>query len=330
MRNFWSRLWSSRTKTHRRKRSPNAIQPSAEILETRKVLSAATSAIGAPAPASIELLNGVLQVKGTEKNDIISIQRDATNPFIIQAQVKTGTTIIAKSFNAAEIRQIDVKSLNGHDQIDNKTDIPDRMDGGNGNDDLRGGSANSTLLGGSGHDALYGRNGDDQLNGGQGDDSLDGQDGNDSLIGDLGNDDLDGGDGLDTLSGDGGNDRLNGGRFADSLAGGTGDDTLLGGTGNDTLTGGSGNDDLQGEAGADSIRGNDGNDTLSGGDDGAVDTLTGGNGRDALRVENKITSAQYDNFGRLVYIWQTQDIDKITDAETTEPIDKTFRTGPVS
>lgn len=331
MRTKWSNLlWQFLgTKSLRRRAQVASIQPSAEFLEIRRVLSASAAAVAAPSPATIELVNGILQIKGTEKSDVITIQKDQANPFLVQVQVKTGTTIISKIFNSADIRQIDVKSLNGNDQVENKTNIPDRMEGGSGDDDLRGGSGNSTLIGGTGNDALYGRNGDDRLDGGQGDDSLNGQDGEDSLSGGPGNDDLEGGEGQDTLSGDDGNDWLSGGDSADSLLGGIGNDTLEGNSGNDTLRGGIGNDLLRGNSGADALYGNDGNDTLVSGDDSTVDSLTGGSGKDSFRVENKITSSQYDAFGRLIYIWGTQDVDKVMDREAGELITRNFKTGPV-
>jgi len=333
MRTKWSKLlWQfPGTKSPRRRAQVASIQPSAEFLEIRRVLSASAAAVAAPAPspATIGLVNGILQIKGTEKGDVITIQKDQANPFLVQFQVKTGATLVTKTFNSAEIRQIDVKSLNGNDQVENKTSIPDRMEGGSGDDDLRGGSGNSTLIGGTGNDALYGRNGDDRLDGGQGDDHLDGQDGNDSLVGGIGNDDLEGGDGLDTLTGDDGNDLLSGGGSADSLTGGIGDDTLQGDSGNDTIRGGSGDDKLDGNSGTDALFGDGGNDTLYGGDDGAVDSLKGGGGKDVFRVENKITSSQNDAFGRLIYIWGTQDVDKVMDREAGELITRTFKTGPV-
>lgn len=72
------------------------------------------------------------------------------------------------------------------------------------------------LDGGDGDDELIGEDGDDLLLGGAGDDSLVAKGGNDILLGGAGNDVLQGGDGQDTLDG---------GSGINILLGGTGDDT---------------------------------------------------------------------------------------------------------
>lgn len=98
---------------------------------------------------------------------------------------------------------------------------------------------------------IDGTNGDDILIGDSGNDVLIGKRGNDSLDSGLGNDNLFGGKGSDTLVGGSGDDVLFGNRGADILNGGDGNDILLGGKGDDLLNGGLGDDSLTGGSGID-------------------------------------------------------------------------------
>ncbi|WP_019505358.1 calcium-binding protein [Pleurocapsa sp. PCC 7319] len=93
-----------------------------------------------------------------------------------------------------------------------------KIDGGDGNDDLRGRDGTDTLAGGSGDDILYGEGGNDLLYGGLGNDILYGEDGFDRLHGGSGN---------DILYGAGGDDRLHGDYGSDTLIGGNGIDFLI-------------------------------------------------------------------------------------------------------
>ena len=80
------------------------------------------------------------------------------------------------------------------------------------------------LYGWTGDDRLNGGDGNDELWGGDGDDFLAGRDGHDILHGDRGDDHLRGGEGNDVLIGYYGNDRLVGGQGADMLCGSFGED----------------------------------------------------------------------------------------------------------
>ncbi|MDE5079468.1 MAG: cadherin-like domain-containing protein [Trichodesmium sp. St2_bin6] len=160
---------------------------------------------------------------------------------------------------------------------------------GNGNNNINGTQENDYLIGNSGNDTLSGGNGDDIFDGGAGEDILLGEAGNDSLFGGeetdtlfggIGDDTLDGGADNDSLLGQGGNDLLLGAEQQDTLEGGLGDDTLDGGTDNDSLSGGDDNDSLLGNLGNDTLRGDSGNDTINGGAD--SDSILGGIGDDSL------------------------------------------------
>ena len=165
---------------------------------------------------------------------------------------------------------------------------PNRLDGLEGDDELRGGEGADRLIGNNGDDELYGAAGEDELRGDAGDDRLFGGSGGDILYGAEGDDELHGG-------ADG--DQLFGGTGADSLYGNAGDDDLQGGEGADRLHGHAGADRLVGGAGIDwasyfgsnagvivdlaagtAERGHAGGDTLS-----AIENLTGSDYGDVLR-----------------------------------------------
>lgn len=178
--------------------------------------------------------------------------------------------------------------------------LPDRIDGGTGNDlvfgygdgsgvgaappalDPAGGGAqdDDELIGSDGNDTIHAGGGADILRGGPGADLLFGDDGDDELLGGGGNDVLHGGPGENQLTGDEGDDRLVGGPAMDIMNGGSGHDLLRGGGGGDWLAGGDGEDEILGGAGDDRLTGGSQADRLSGG--GGHDRLFGGSGDDAL------------------------------------------------
>lgn len=103
------------------------------------------------------------------------------------------------------------------------------MDGGPGNDILHSGQPWNPLTKQHSPDLLG-----DKLDGGDGDDELYGEDAADLLLGGLGDDVLVAGGGNDLLHGGAGNDVLEGGDGNDTLDGGSGINVLLGGKGDDT------------------------------------------------------------------------------------------------
>ncbi len=85
----------------------------------------------------------------------------------------------------------------GDDWLGGYLEMVNRIDGLDGDDQLRGGGFDDVLRGGAGQDVLLGQAGDDHLDGGAGDDLLIGGDGRDWLIAGPGNDSLNGGAGDD-------------------------------------------------------------------------------------------------------------------------------------
>lgn len=211
---------------------------------------------------------------------------------------------------------------------DGAVDIPVRLFGGAGDDQLRGGVASDLLDGGAGDDQLLGRAGNDTLEGGDGNDVLDGGDGADELTGGAGADDLVGGPGVDTVRYDDSGrllgvtvtvgagtandgsiedrnsliraDRLDdvaasvevvvGTRNADVLHG----LPVVSGTGR-ALNGGQGDDQLHGGPNAETLLGGDGDDALFGnvGDD----RLVGGHGADQLHGGAGTDTVDYSDRG---------------------------------
>jgi Ca2+-binding RTX toxin-like protein len=190
----------------------------------------------------------------------------------------------------------------GLDPTQDPTAGIDRLDGGEGNDQLNGGPARvpqepDILIGGEGTDtadfsqrtAPLSIDLDDVRNDGQAGEEDDvradvegviGGSDSDTLIGNDAANVLDGRDGDDMLVGLGGEDTLEGGDGNDTLVGGDGSDTLRGVAGDDALAGGDGDDDLSGGGGSDSLEGEAGDDMLAGG--AGIDTLDGGPGVDLL------------------------------------------------
>lgn len=176
-----------------------------------------------------------------------------------------------------------------------------RLEGRNGDDELRGGL---------GLDLLYGGNGSDTVGGGAGADTLDGSAGDDDLSGGDGVDRLSDGLGTDLVSGGGGDDRLIAGSGADHLRGGPGYDhvdytarlaplviTLEGRAGEvgegDVLDpdiegarGGGGADTITGSAASDYLAGYGGNDVIDG--LGGIDAISAGSGNDRVSARDGV------------------------------------------
>jgi serralysin len=140
--------------------------------------------------------------------------------------------------------------------------IPHRIFGNDGSEDLFGTDRTDWIYGRGGDDFLIGKAGNDRLYGGDQDDWLFGGEGSDRLYAGLGNDRLMGEDGDDFLYGEYGNNTLLGGNGNDRIFGGWNDDRLLGGAGKDVLVGRTGNDTLTGGEGRDVLTTGEGYDNV--------------------------------------------------------------------
>jgi len=210
-----------------------------ESLEDRRLMA-----------ASIELNGGVIEIEGTNFDDVVQVQEQQFGQIQVTMTVN-GAGQITKTFDPSQVNQIKFVGANGDDYFVNNTDISAIAYGQAGNDVLIGGSNKDFLFGGEDNDRLYGR------------------DGNDTVFGEAGNDVLYGGNGADTM---------NGGSDRDAMFGQDGNDIMKGGSGNDQMYGGYGNDDMFGEAGNDNLYGQAGNDDMWGGT--GTDTFRGGSGYD--------------------------------------------------
>lgn len=293
IRSLASRL-SFRSRPRRRKSSGMQSAMPVQALEQRKLLSASTS-----------LWNGTLTIRGGSGNDVVEVEKEYG-----RVEVKSNTRsghVRTQRFSAWRVDEIVFYGYNGNDSFTNKTDVPSRVYGGNGNDVLVGGSGADYLNGGNDADAITGSEGNDTIDAGAGDDfvlggsghdfidaafgndQVFGEDGNDSIYGGSGNDVLAGDDGADFIRGQDGNDRVHGGNHNDRLLGDAGIDVVAGESGNDYvrggahkdyLYGGNGHDYMIGDSGSDYMYGNNGNDRLYGYS--GNDVMSGGNGQDYL------------------------------------------------
>jgi Ca2+-binding RTX toxin-like protein len=214
---------------HLKNNSVNVERPSIELLEERRLLSAAASAV---------VRDGLLRVRGTDGNDVIRLSLNAADPTKLDAFVND-TTAPLGTFDLAQLtRGVRVDARDGNDDV--------RVDETNGAVTLavavRGGKGDDTIVGGSGNDALSGDQGHDTINGGTGDDGI---------RGGADDDDLNGAAGDDRVRGDAGNDKVNGDVGDDDLDGSAGDNSTDGGDGNDAVDGGRGHDRDHGGAGTD-------------------------------------------------------------------------------
>lgn len=169
----------------------------------------------APALAAM-LANGTLVVNGGDNDDQIVIEQTSDGRYVVADS--------GMSFNAKNVRRIEVNGGGGNDLIDlgsiapaRKRPVTAKLIGGAGNDTVVGTLGNDTIFGGAGNDLLVGRTGNDFLNGQEGDDNLYADEGSDRLEGGEGNDKLFGADGVDHLNGGAGSDVLEGGAGRDAF-----------------------------------------------------------------------------------------------------------------
>jgi Ca2+-binding RTX toxin-like protein len=157
-------------------------------LEARQLLAAA-------------LVDGVLTVTGTAKNDRISIVLSRNGDTITVSETsgnrfRKGTTT-KTDFVADDVTSIIVNAAAGNDSV--------ALGGGARRTPF---ALSATINGDSGNDSLTGAAGNDTINGGDGDDDLFGNKGTDLLSGNAGDDLLVGGADIDTLNGNDGDDLL--------------------------------------------------------------------------------------------------------------------------
>jgi Ca2+-binding RTX toxin-like protein len=245
-----------------------------ESLESRELLA-----------ADANLAGDVLNIRGTNRADVIDVQRLASGPDagMVQVTLNGQQKLFSDNYTGSgigSISQIAIRGRGGADQISiaGNIYIPAVITGNRGNDTIVSGAGNDMILGGRGSDTILGSDGVDSIDGGRGNDQIEAGGGSDTCVGGKGNDTILGNEDDDFLDGGRGRDLIEGGEGDDTCAGGVGNDFLNGGRGKDELNGDAGNDDLYGESGKDVLFGQLGNDRLDGGD--SNDHLDGGLGND--------------------------------------------------
>ncbi|SMP79033.1 Hemolysin-type calcium-binding repeat-containing protein [Neorhodopirellula lusitana] len=200
--------------------------------------------------ADFGMQSGTLQIDGDDHDNHIVIRKiaaaqplgsqpqgvftaHALDRILVTVTDRTSGRAQQRSFFSFSIDDLDITTGNGRNSVNNLTDLPSRIVGGDGSDTISGGANDDVIFGGGGIDFLYGRGGNDELNG---------EGGPDILVGNQGDDVLRGGTGRDRLDGGHGDDRLLGGDDIDTLIGGTGNDALIGNAGRDVLWSSSGRD----------------------------------------------------------------------------------------
>jgi hypothetical protein len=224
-----------------------------EALEDRRVMNAAfdlqaqviftdQTDLGSPYSRDIKPIQLQGDVLVIFANDIA--ERASVEKIVDKIHVFAHGVFVA--LDESQVASIEYYGGRGVDHFENRTNLPCKAYGYEGNDILTGGGGIDRLEGGLGDDTILGQGGDDILLGEEGVDRMQGGAGRDKLYGGANNDEL---------FGDGDNDMLSGGDGNDVLNGGEGVDTLFGGAGHDDLDGGAGVDDLVGDSGIDFFKG---------------------------------------------------------------------------
>ena len=221
-------------------------------------------------------------------------------PSMCRAGVGPNQVICAtQDSGGSAFTSVDFELHSNNDYVNNRLNLPSRIEGGGGADILKGGSGPDVISGDGdfngddGNDIIDGRGGADFMYGADGTDTVTYASRTPSVFVDIDNvaDDGGGGEGdnvnttVENLVGSKSGDQLTGnspgsdpiyGSFSgvNVLSGGTGFDIIEGLGGPDELNGNAGGDDLRGGDGVDRLAGMNGGDTLSGGLD--ADRLLGG------------------------------------------------------
>src|SRR5688500_13426303 len=173
--------------------------------------------------------NGLLQITGTDGDDVLTISRKGEQ-VVVQLNAKT------KSFPTSGIRSLKVDGGAGNDALKITTGVRSGV--------LRGGDGNDTLTGGDGFDTLDGGAGKDSIRGRSGFDTVTYKSRVNPLVITL-----------DDASNDGeAGERDNVRSDVEAVVGGSGDDKITGSGAANELSGGLGNDSLRGEGNADTLR----------------------------------------------------------------------------
>src|ERR1051326_1404819 len=168
-------MFRTSRKSHSSAPLASAAQPVIEVLERRKLLSAA-------------LIDHTLTITGTSGDDNIVVSVNGANSTMIQVVVNKAI----QNFNSATVSKIHIDGFRGNDTIiiddaNGPIVVGVTINGSAGNDTLIGGGESDHLFGGDGNDVLnglggrdfeYGEAGDDSVRGGGASDRLDGGDGN--------------------------------------------------------------------------------------------------------------------------------------------------------
>jgi cyclophilin family peptidyl-prolyl cis-trans isomerase len=168
--------------------------------------------------AGVDLVNGNLNIVGTEIDDTIKVIRDNNGKIhLYMNHEDKGAFDVTGTINIA--------GGAGNDRILVWPEVkrPTVIDGGDGNDVIRGGDGVDTIHGGAGDDQIIGRAGSDMIFGDAGNDIIHGGGGADIIVGGDGSDELRGGSGKDVMIGSGSADFLSGGYGRDLEIGDTTD-----------------------------------------------------------------------------------------------------------
>jgi hypothetical protein len=191
-----------------------------EVLEGRQMMSVAPLT-----PAVLQ--SGVLTVNESASRDA-RVHIDLTNN---NTQLLVSVNGVNQMFRTGAVTRFDIRTGAGENYvyINPAIDIPENINGGNGNDTIRTGGGNVSVLTGNGDDAITLRGANNHVQAGNG---------NDEIIGDKLNNIILAGDGNDYILSAGGADVITAGNGNDTFIAGGGHDVIVHGNGHNTYNGG--------------------------------------------------------------------------------------------
>ena len=291
----------TRNKTSRQLAAKNQFRPILDTLEQRLVLNGDFTTPGLPGDDMSDIEDDVLYIRGTNENDVITIEIDEDDTDEVRVTVFQidGWNLLeldSDDYDIDHFERIEIRGFDGNDIIANLTNLDTFMFGGNGNDDMYSGGGNDVMAGEAGNDDYefqhemnslkfagveyyFANLGSDTIieNVGEGSDDIRLRELEGAANLDLANtnlqtvsagrlnltvrNDVNQVAEIERVYGTDFDDTILGNQFANYLYGYSGDDELVGRDGNDRLYGGYDNDTLEGQGGDDYLSGSSGDDT---------------------------------------------------------------------
>ncbi len=140
-----------------RKTNKQRFQPTLDTLEQRLALNFDFATPALPGQDVADIEDDVLYIRGTDGNDLITLEIEDDNPNQVRATVYQldGWNLVeldSDDFWINNFDAIEIRGFDGNDTIANMTHLATTMFGGEDHDDLFSGSGDDVMVGGAGND----------------------------------------------------------------------------------------------------------------------------------------------------------------------------------